>query len=162
MKFLAWNDDFTNLTLTLRGMMNCQEQITSSSLSTQPISSTSLSTTTITPVSTTTNFPTESTTSPFTTTITPVEVPQCYSYIPLGIDVSNDIDNDTYGKEIQFIISGVSQLYNPSIYSMYYAYGFGDGQADPTVYFLSSPVSGLIYMVKNVLQHTTYSPSFLE
>ena len=37
MKFLAWNDDIANLTLTLRGMMNCQEQMTSSSLSTQPI-----------------------------------------------------------------------------------------------------------------------------
>lgn len=140
MKFLAWNDDITNLTLTLRGMMNCQEQITSSTLSTQPISSTSLS----------------------TTTITPVQVPQCYSYIPLAIDVSNDIGNDVYSNETKFIISGVSQLYNPSIYSMYYAYGFGDGQEDPTVYFINAPVSGLIYMVTQVLQHTTYSPSFLE
>ena len=111
---------------------------------------------------TTTNLSTESTTSLSTTTITPVQVPQCYSYIPLGIDVSNDIDNDTYGKEIHFIISGISQLYDPSIYSMYYAYGFGDGQVDPTVYFINAPVSGLIYMVTQVLKHTTYSPSFLE
>jgi hypothetical protein len=112
MKFLAWNVDITNLTLTLRGMMNCQEQITSSSLSTQPISATN----SITPSITTSLI--LSSTAPSNTI--------CNAYISIAIDNSNDTQTSDYESQrnyLQDFQNGLVSLLSQNLNYTIYTYG---------------------------------------